>query len=236
MTTDANGNRVRYGAINRELIGRWLKMDEADDGPFWALNLMKYREVADYDDGRAPVSGREADDTYAPLDSLAAIGAQAVFLADVVRMTAGDGTAWDRIGIVRYPSRRAFFAMQQRDEFKKSHVHKDAGMEFTIVMSCLPVLPFGGEVERRPFVELRVSGDVAGPNSGEGTFDVEGVIVGDERTWRRATFRWLDAEPAAHTAATSDDRGQYCMILRPSNDRLTRSVLDAADAAASKGS
>lgn len=233
MTTDANGNRVRYGTINREMIGRWLKMEASSDGPFWALNLMKYRAVADYGDGSTSVSGREADDIYTPLDSLAAIGAMAVFAGDVVRMVAGDGVRWDRIGIVRYPSRRAFFAMQQREEFKKSHVHKDAGMEFTIVMSCLPVLPFGGELERRPFVELRVeSGDRV--ETGVGAFDVEGVIVGDERTWRRVTFRWLDTEPA-ESPATSDEPGAYCMILRPSIDRLTRSVLDAAEASAPKG-
>ena len=42
------------------------------------------------------------------------------------------------MGIVRYPSRAAFFAMQQREDFKELHAHKDAGMDFTIVMSCLP--------------------------------------------------------------------------------------------------
>ena len=36
------------------------------------------------------------------------------------------------------PDTRRVFAMQQRDDFKQQHVHKDAGMECTIVMSCLP--------------------------------------------------------------------------------------------------
>ena len=55
--------KVRYGRINTRLIRHWLQMKPGDDGPFWALNLMKYRETADYSDGRAAgISGREADD------------------------------------------------------------------------------------------------------------------------------------------------------------------------------
>ena len=233
MTTDRNGNTVRYGRINKEMVGRWLQMPPEDDGPFWALNLMKYRDVADYGDGRTDArSGREADDEYTPRESLSAIGAQIVFAAEVERMLVGDGTAWDRIGIVRYPSRRKFFEMQQREEFKKQHVHKDAGMEFTIVMSCLPVESFAGATERHPFVELRVGSEAAAPaGTGSGVFDVEGVIVGDERVWTRASFRWLDREEEA-AAAARDDPSTYVMLLRPSIDRLSRSVDDARAEAA----
>jgi hypothetical protein len=50
------------------------------------------------------------------------------------------------------------------------------------------------------------------------------VIVGDERTWARAAFRWLDAPPDTASAASAAD--VYRLLLRPSVDRLTRSVLD----------
>lgn len=234
MATTAGGEGVRYGRPNMEMIGRWLKLPPEDDGPFWALNLMKYRAVADYADGRGEgVSGREADDAYSPLESLAAIGAQPVFFADVERMLVGDGTMWDRVGIVRYPSRRKFFEMQQRADFKSKHVHKDAGMEFTIVMSCLPVLPFGGAADRRPFVELRVTSERRAPIGGAGgAFDVEGVIVGDDRTWGQAAFRWLDSDDARTEAGS--DPAAYVMMLRPSVDRLTRSVIEAQEEAATR--
>lgn len=227
MTTDKNGNTVRYGRINTEMVGRWMQLPPEDDGPFWALNLMKYRDVAEYTDGRAEArSGREADDEYTPRDSLAAVGAKIVFAAEVDRILVGDGTAWDRIGIVRYPSRRQFFAMQQRDDFKKQHHHKDAGMEFTIVMSCLPALPFAGGTERHAYVELRVTADSNSPAGGAGVFDVEGVIVGDERVWRQASFRWLDhIEDAA--PSVEDSPHTYVLLLRPGIDRLTRSVEEA---------
>ncbi|MDP9235881.1 MAG: hypothetical protein M3P30_00530 [Chloroflexota bacterium] len=228
MTTDRKGNTIRYGRINREMIGRWLQLPSEDDGPFWALNLMKYRDVAQYSDGRSETRrGREADDEYTPRESLAAVGAQIAFAAEVERVLVGDGTAWDRIGIVRYPRRRMFLEMQQREDFKKQHVHKDAGMEFTVVMSCLPVTPFTGSTDRRPFVELRVSAEAAPAEAGAGIFDVEGVIVGDERVWRQASFRWLDRAAEA-SAAGADDRSTYVMLLRPGIDRLSRSVHEAS--------
>ncbi len=216
---------VRYGRINKELMSRWLRMERDEGGPFWALNLMKYREVADYGEGAASTkSGREADDEYTPRESLAAIGAEIAFAANVERVLIGDGTAWDRIGIVRYPTRKTFLEMQQRDDFKKQHVHKDAGMAFTIVMSCLPQRPFLGATERHPFVELRVTTGASPGDVEAGVFDVEGVIVGDERQWKTASFRWLGEEAASAAPDATADSSTYVLLLRPMIDRLTGSV------------
>lgn len=229
MTADTNGNVVRYGRINTGMLARWMQLAPEEDAPFWALNLMKYREVADYADGRTEIrSGREADDQYTPRESLAAIGAEIAFAGDVERTLAGDGTAWDRVGIVRYPSRRKFFEMQQRDDFKRQHKHKDAGMEFTIVMACLPILPFGGSIERRPLVELRVSSNPAAQAADAAAFNVEGVIVGDERTWATASFRWLAGEQLPAVGEATKDAGEYHLIVKPMIDRLIDTVLDSA--------
>jgi uncharacterized protein (DUF1330 family) len=115
-------------------------MSPEDDGPVWMVNLMKYRAVADYADGReSAISGRDADDAYSPLDSLAAVGAAPVFFGDVDQQLLGDATTWDRIGVVKYPTRRAFIDMQSLPSFQKSHHHKDAGMESTIVIGTQPM-------------------------------------------------------------------------------------------------
>ena len=98
---------ARYAKPNGELIKSMLTTPPEEDGPFYAVNLMKYREHADYADGRSTaLSGRQADDQYAPIDVLTRIGAEIVFIADVEQQTAGDDIVWDRIGIVRYPTRR----------------------------------------------------------------------------------------------------------------------------------
>ena len=134
------GLTVRYGKIDYDYAKRLATTPPDQDGPVWMVNLMKYRDVADYGDtGDPAVSGREADDAYAPLESLDAIGAEVVFLADVDTQLLGDSPKWDRIGVVKYPTRRSFIEMQSRPDFVAKHVHKDAGMEQTIVMGCLPM-------------------------------------------------------------------------------------------------
>ena len=130
----------RYGTIDVSYGTRLATTPSADDGPVWMVNLMKYREVADYADGReSSISGQEADDLYSPLDSLAAVGAQPVFFGDVDQQLLGDGTVWDRIGVVKYPTRRSFIDMQAIPKFQESHQHKDAGMESTFVIGTQPM-------------------------------------------------------------------------------------------------
>jgi len=110
------------------------------DGPVWMVNLMKYRDVAEYADGReSSISGSEADDLYSPLDSLTAVGASPVFFGDVDQQLLGDDTVWDRIAVVKYPTRKSFIDMQALPKFKESHKHKDAGMASTIVMGTQPI-------------------------------------------------------------------------------------------------
>ncbi len=130
----------RYGTINTDYGMKLATTPPEDDGPVWMVNLMKYREVADYADGReSTISGKEADDLYTPLDSLAAVGAEIAFAGNVDQQLLGDGTEWDRVGIVKYPTRKSFIDMQSLPSFQESHKHKDAGMEFTIVMGGQPM-------------------------------------------------------------------------------------------------
>lgn len=138
MATDNRG--PRYGQIDRDYGRRLFTTPPDEDGPVWMVNLMHYREKADYADGReSSISGREADDLYAPIGPLTAIGAEVVFVADVERQLLGAEPKWDRIGIVKYPTRRSFIEMQSRPDFKVLHEHKDAGMSSTIVMGCQPM-------------------------------------------------------------------------------------------------
>ncbi len=136
----------RYGTVDREYGMRLATTPPDEDGPVWMVNLMKYRERADYADGReSEISGREADDIYAPVEALAAIGAEIVFVGDVEQQLLGDSPTWDRVAVVKYPTRRSFIEMQARPDFQAKHVHKDAGMEQTFVIGCQPMaLPSGG--------------------------------------------------------------------------------------------
>lgn len=130
---------MRYGTMDAAYRDRLASTPPEDDGPIWMINLMKYRERADYADGReTTLSGIEADNLYTPHESLAAIGAEIVFGAIVDTQFLGT-PKWDRVGVVKYPSRRAFIEMQSRPDFIAKHVHKDAGMEQSIIIGAQPM-------------------------------------------------------------------------------------------------
>ena len=173
---------VRYGALDAAYVASMAAVSAADDGPFHMLNLMRYREWADYPADRPPISGRAADDLDAPLDVLHDLGAEVVLFGDVVDQPRGD-EAWDRVAMVRYPTRRAFLDMQERPDFIAQHVHKDAGMDLTILAVCHPVA--GSFVPGGRIVVDLVDGETAPVEEAPGrlVFRVDGVPVGDGRGW-----------------------------------------------------
>jgi len=180
----------RYGTIDEDYAGRLATWE--NDGDIYMLNLMAYREEADYGPGgERGVSGREADDRYAPLDVLAELGANVCFFADVVAAT----EPWDRVAVVRYPTRQSFIAMQSRPDFKDKHVHKEAGMDHTTIVATLPA---GGSFpEAGDLLLLEVWAGPTPPPIGDGgaEFVVEGTIIGDGRTWSGARYTRVDAVP-----------------------------------------
>jgi hypothetical protein len=130
---------ISYGTIDRDYAARLAAVPPEEDGPIWMVNLMRYREHAVYADRReTDLTGREADDRYAPFGPFRTVGAELVFLSDVEAQLVGDDQAWDRIAVVRYPSRRAFLAMQELPDYVELHEHKDAGMASTFVICCQP--------------------------------------------------------------------------------------------------
>jgi hypothetical protein len=204
----------RYGTPDREYGMRLATCPEDEDGPIYMLNLMKYRERADYA-GDAPaehgVTGREADELYSPVDVLAEIGAAPVFMGDVL----SSSEDWDRVAVVRYATRRSFIEMQTRDDFKEKHVHKDAGMDHTIVMGTLP--RDGVPSRTKPNRVLLEVWDGDGPpdRAGGVAFDVEGTILGDGRSW--SAVRWTPLADGDDVPAGGD--GHQVLVVQPAIDR-----------------
>jgi hypothetical protein len=229
----------RYGTPNYEMLSTWVNRAPEDDGPFWALNLMRYKPAAEYADGReSALTGREADDAYSPLQSLAAVGAVVALFGDVTDQR-GAEPRWDRVAIVRYPTHASFLAMQRRDDFKHQHAHKEAGMDFTIIVACLPdaARPPADAPERATLV-LRVARlepgaalpEVAGATR-VAAFDVEGVIVGDERTWSHAVIDAATADDVVEellTDAPGVEEAFSLVLARPGVDALTESIRTAS--------
>jgi hypothetical protein len=201
-----------YGRIDPEYAAHLASCPDEQDGPIFMVNFMKYRARAAYGDaGDGDVTGKEADDRYAPVDILADIGALVVFFGDVE-----PGGEWDRVGIVRYPTRRSFIAMQSRSDFQDRHVHKAAGMERTIVCGTLPIgvrAPARGG--SRVVFELTAEGTPL-QIADAGRLRVEGTILGDRRQFAMLGVSWVGDDVAP--PAPSD--GRVVAVVRPSIDRL----------------
>jgi hypothetical protein len=103
---------------------------------FYLVNLIKYREVAEYADGRdTELSGREANAIYDPIPLITAIGGRHVYSSAVNEQIAGaEDVAWDDVEIVEYPCPIAYLAMMAHPEFQATVVHKVAGVEITRIM------------------------------------------------------------------------------------------------------
>lgn len=230
----------RYGQLNDAYLASWFQRAEPG-GPMWALNLMKYRARADYADGReTTLTGQEADDVYAPHDHLARVGSRVVLAAPVVHQLVGDDRVWDRIAIAQYRDRMALIEMNSADDFAEAEAHKDAGMEFTIVMATFPVdgdpVPpqiSGADSDR--LMLLQVVADADHPDLADeiestriGRFWVEDRFLGDDRTFAEARFDLISRATAEQLAAhgiTRDD-GNYVVIADPAIDDVARSLTD----------
>jgi hypothetical protein len=199
-----------FGRIDPDYARHLLTCPPEADGPILMVNFMKYRARADYGGrGDEGLSGREADDRYAPIEVLAAIGAEVVFFGDVER-----GGEWDRVGVVCYPTRRSFMEMQNRPDFQERYVHKVAGMERTIVSGTLPEGPPAGEVRAggRVVFEMVAPG-TALRRAPQARLRVEGTIIGDGRRFATLGVSWIG------DAIASDAQGP---------DRVVAVVQDAS--------
>jgi hypothetical protein len=210
-----------YGRIDPEYAGHLATCPMEEDGPILMVNFMKYHARAVYKDGSdRGLTGKEADDAYAPLDVLARIGAVPVFFADVE-----PGGEWDRMGIVRYPTRRSFVEMQNRKDFREKHEHKAAGMERTIVCGALPVGKRPPGTGTRVVFEMVTAGTPLLLEHA-GQLRVEGTILGDGRRFATMAIAWggedliVPAPSAARVVAAS----------RPINDRLAGELAQTAPA------
>jgi hypothetical protein len=128
---------------------------------------------------------------------------------------AGQGS-WDRVGVVRCPTRQSVVQMLARDDFQEWQAHREAGMERSIVMGTRPVNGLPAEPGAgRMLLEVwdgsspeRLTGGMAD------SFEVEGTIVGDGRQWKGA--RYTVIEPGAPLPLQLPRRpGYQALLLEP---------------------
>ena len=105
---------------------------DTDPGPVCMVNLIKFKEKAEYADGReTDLTGAEAYQLYGgPVgEMVAAGGGRIVFSSVVTGLVVGEvEELWDAVAIAEYPSRKAFIEMINSPEWAEISVHRDAGL------------------------------------------------------------------------------------------------------------
>ncbi|MGC6398924.1 MAG: hypothetical protein ACON40_11175 [Ilumatobacteraceae bacterium] len=126
--------------------------------------------------------------------------------------------AWDQVAIARYPSYEAFFALSQSPDLQLGLEHKDAGIATTTVMPTIRVVDApiaadlppaddpvvllerfshaGAGVTQRPdaltnYLDALATAATEVGGVALGTYEVQGVLIGDGRDWDEARVWWF---------------------------------------------
>ena len=107
--------------------------EQGEDKPIYMVNLLKFKEKANYPDKReTDLTGEEAYAIYAEevAGHLEKVGGKPLFGGEVERLMLGEvEDLWDKVAIAMYPSRKAMFPMINDPDYIVSAQHRVAGLE-----------------------------------------------------------------------------------------------------------
>jgi uncharacterized protein (DUF1330 family) len=110
-----------------------------DSGPVVMLNLLKFKKQASDGSG----TGAEAYGRYgeAALKFVERTGGKLLWQGRAEQLLVGEEAEqdWDVVALVQYPSRKAFLEMVANPDYQKSHGHREAGLEKTVLLACRSV-------------------------------------------------------------------------------------------------
>jgi uncharacterized protein (DUF1330 family) len=108
-------------------------MQPGPAGPIFMVNLLKFKDKAEYADGReTSLSGRDAYNIYgkAIMKILPEFGGKPVFMADTTFLALGQvEELWDEVAIVMYPDRGSLLRMSMSQAWQEISVHRTAGLK-----------------------------------------------------------------------------------------------------------
>ncbi len=110
------------------------------DRPIVMVNLLKFRERAEYDEpGEPEMTGREAYERYGRVMAgvVLAKGGKLRFTSKVDALVIGEvGDLWDAVAIMEYPSRAAFLEIIGLPEVQEIGRHRKAGLAGQLLIQC----------------------------------------------------------------------------------------------------
>ena len=119
-----------------------LKADNG--GPVCMVNLLKFKEKAEYEDGReTDLSGIEAYQIYGAVTGslIKKLGGDVVFTSVLNGMVVGEvEELWDVMAIAKYPTLQSFIDMVSSPEYLKVYHHRIAGLKGQLNIASTQVI------------------------------------------------------------------------------------------------
>jgi len=106
--------------------------EQGPDGPIFMVNLLKFKDKAEYEDGReTDLTGRQAYGLYgaAVAGILPDFGGRLFYMSDVTFLSLGQvEDLWDEVAIAAYPDRASLLRMSMSEAWQAASVHRTAGL------------------------------------------------------------------------------------------------------------
>ncbi|PLW68041.1 DUF1330 domain-containing protein [Pseudohalioglobus lutimaris] len=114
--------------------------DRATGQPIAMLNLLKFKDRAQYEDGRiTDLSGRDAYKLYAQAfrEIMEPRGVSIIYGGDVRGLLIGAGDdLWDEVALIQYPSTQVMLDMLRDETYQAAQQHRAAGLEGQLLIEC----------------------------------------------------------------------------------------------------
>jgi uncharacterized protein (DUF1330 family) len=113
----------------------------AEDGPFVMVNLLKFHERAQYEDGDRGLTGQEAYMLYgeAVRTMVERLGGRVRYQGRVTDLMLGEvEELWDVVALAEYPSLEAFRNMAMSPEMHAIEHHRKAGLKGQLNIKTKP--------------------------------------------------------------------------------------------------
>jgi hypothetical protein len=137
----------QVGVVNpaRDQLRELVREDRS--GPLQFVNLLAYREFADYPAGHdlaaTGLTGAEAYGLYGAvaLDHVTRRGGRLTTYNDVEQVIIGPEGGWHQVATMQYADTEAFIDMLLDPDYIEALVHREAGLANTVVLVTRPLLP-----------------------------------------------------------------------------------------------
>lgn len=114
--------------------------DRATGEPIYMLNLLKFKDKAEYADGReTDLTGEQAYKLYGEgfRKVMEPKGVTIVYSGEIKGWLIGEGEGtWDAVAMISYPSTKVMLDMMRNPEYQEVHVHREAGLDGQLLIEC----------------------------------------------------------------------------------------------------